>query len=1111
MQNRRQGKGRTGFRTAGRLIVMSSVIFVWWSATLTAQINISETDLHDGEIVYGLKAPGAPIPYVNLDAITFSAWGSDAPSYTDVSFYAYGLYADVDLANSGIIDVNAVGGLSITAGVAIADANTYAVGLYAPLDDVSNTGAVTVSVTGGTAAAGSGTVQAQAYGVAHGLRSFYDIDNGAAVTVNVEGGNATVNGNVGDYGGNKAYAEATAWGLRGSGSAANRATVTNSGNVNVTATGGTADANNPVAYTSAKATTYGFFGTNSTVDNCGAITVAAQGGTLLNQGTQLNGAENSAEAKGLWLGTSSLTNRGTLMVTANGGTGGQNTNGIGQGILADEATIDNSGAINVTSNGGTARFLDERIYADALSAGSATGIMGQELHVGNTGAITSMATGGTADGGNVGWAKGVATAHGIFVYSIDIDPTDDIEPDHSNYVDNSGTITATALGGTADANDNDALANGSASGIGVCYGDLVNEGAVHATAFGGDATINGTGTAQAHGEVHGLHVLSGSLDNNGLIDANAVGGTAMALDGIADANASATARADGVYASGYLQNSGVVNVNAVGGTASAPAGNADADADACGLGSETGDVINTGAVTVSATGGAATGDTPNASAHAYGIDANANVNNAGDLTVTAMAQEGFSASACGIHMDGTGTLTNTGIIRASADQAYELCIASGTTTLVDTYNVTLDGEPSDASIYVGDGATLALNGSTLTVASVSGETLWGTEYRLFETEGTGVVGGNFGNVRALNPNIAAHYYDQNNVDSADDTVALGYSPAASPTLDSAGVEKEAVSQAIDVVNGHVTSTLLQSILFPATSPPLANAGPTAESVALARRASSTESNVYVEPYYSRVDRDANPMGFDGRLWGFVAGYERQIDNSLIGLHLGYGRSDIDYTGAGYNANSEDQDIVTGGFNGLTRWNEWTLRYGLTGFYGSHDYKGLTGLSLTETEEGETDSYGTVATLMAGHIIQRGAHVFLPEAGLNWLWAHRQRYTTETSDPSWNTTYSAMNDHDLQAEAALHWLSGFMYGDIHVAPSASIGVRHLLTDAESTVSQTVPGAAPVSVTSERDRTAMTLSGSVMLTKARHAVSLAYDGEYSPDTKRHSLWLRYGWEF
>ncbi len=41
--------------------------------------------------------------------------------------------------------------------------------------------------------------------------------------------------------------------------------------------------------------------------------------------------------------------------------------------------------------------------------------------------------------------------------------------------------------------------------------------------------------------------------------------------------------------------------------------------------------------------------------------------------------------------------------------------------------------------------------------------------------------------------------------------------------------------------------------------------------------------------------------------------------------------------------------------------------------------------------------------------------------------------------------------------------------------------------------------------------MTLSGSVTLTRTPHALSLAYDGEFSPDAQRHNIWLRFSWLF
>ncbi len=536
-----------------------------------------------------------------------------------------------------------------------------------------------------------------------------------------------------------------------------------------------------------------------------------------------------------------------------------------------------------------------------------------------------------------------------------------------------------------------------------------------------------------------------------------------------------------------IVNTGDITVVATGGTATG----ATADASAWGGAIlAAGDIDNSGTINVTATAGTATGsDSSDASAWASGIrsapddDTIVNITNSGRLTVTATAEEGASSYATGIYLAGNHALTNTGIIRTSADTTYEVYIDDdATATLVETYNVTLDGEPNEASFYVADGATLGLNDASLTVAYASRETLWDTPYRLFEVDPNGTVAGAFGDVEALNPNTTATYYDQNSVDSADDTVSLAYTPEASSIIGSAVVQNQLVSQANYVVNNHLTSTLLQGILSPVTSPGLADAGPITSSLALAESGSDETPRVYVEPYYTRMEHDANPSGFDARLWGFAAGYERQMDNTLVALHMGYGKADIDYTGTGYSGNSEDQDILTGGVTGLTRWNEWTLRYGLTGFYGSHDYRGLTGLALDERETASMHSYGAVATLMGGYVIRHGSHIILPEAGLNWLWAHRRGYTTDATDPAWDTTYSAMDDHDLQAELSLRWLSGFMHKDIHVTPSASIGLRHLLTDGESTLVQSIPGTAPVSVRSERDRTAMTLSGSITLTKA-----------------------------
>ena len=130
---------------------------------------------------------------MNLEPINLWAWGAGDPNYPDGSFYAYGLYAGIDLINSGAVDVNTIGGtLNVPAGAytSISEAG----GLYGA-GDVDNTGAIAVPAAAGTADANDGSAYAfvaDAYGIyAHG-----DANNTGTIVVNVTAGVAdTDNGN----------------------------------------------------------------------------------------------------------------------------------------------------------------------------------------------------------------------------------------------------------------------------------------------------------------------------------------------------------------------------------------------------------------------------------------------------------------------------------------------------------------------------------------------------------------------------------------------------------------------------------------------------------------------------------------------------------------------------------------------------------------------------------------------------------------------------------------------------------------------------------------------------------------------------------------------------
>jgi outer membrane autotransporter protein len=145
---------------------------------------------------------------------------------------------------------------------------------------------------------------------------------------------------------------------------------------------------------------------------------------------------------------------------------------------------------------------------------------------------------------------------------------------------------------------------------------------------------------------------------------------------------------------------------------------------------------------------------------------------------------------------------------------------------------------------------------------------------------------------------------------------------------------------------------------------------------------------FLTPYYADIDKDTSPAGYESDAIGFVTGYERRNDNHLYGFHLGIGHNELDFTGNGFSGNKEDQDVLTAGVHAMGSLYNWTWRGQVTGFYGWHDYEGLTGVGLQMHESADYESSGTSSNLMGGYLFKLGSHRLLPEAGLNHLWLRR---------------------------------------------------------------------------------------------------------------------------
>jgi hypothetical protein len=367
-----------------------------------------------------------------------------------------------------------------------------------------------------------------------------------------------------------------------------------------------------------------------------------------------------------------------------------------------------SNSQTVTLLGVGANESDPNTYSD--TSFYASGIYSFSTSLTNLAAIDVNGVGGSALGVDAG-AFAFVEAYGIFA-----------ETEGPADVNNSATITVTALGGGAESSAGSIDAHALAYGI-FADGDAINSGAISVTATGGTADTGGSyDQVAAYAIAYGLQA-DGYVLNSGDITVAATGGTATSAVGLPDNfGTQAYAEAYGIRASMGVQNEGDITVLAMGGTADS-GDSADADARAYGIDNAFGEVNNAGAITVRAMAGDEISEVTQTNAAAYGIRTESDVVNSGDITVIAETDpEGEPSEAYGIYMaaEGNANLTNTGTIRAFGDYAYELVVDSGQVTLVDTYNVTLDGDPEIPSIAIDNGGTLVLNDATLTVTAVIG-------------------------------------------------------------------------------------------------------------------------------------------------------------------------------------------------------------------------------------------------------------------------------------------------------------------------------------------------------------------------------------------------------
>jgi hypothetical protein len=865
---------------------------------------------------------------------------------------------------------------------------------------------------------------------------------------------------------------------------------------------------------------YGLYGASNTITNSGTVIamahpnnsdsaaygISASGGSVTNSGAiiALAVAQTSeATAKGISILSGTVTNTGTIYVI----TRANSANSFG--IYSTGAAIDNSGNIIAVALGPMATA-----YGISASGGSVT----------NSGIITVSAY-DESETLNLDTALDSAPTGSVTAYGIHA----------SSPVINTGDITVSARGLNPYAygictsvgqvvNSGNITVNATvvASAAGVDSASVSNETTAHAYGISAGGTVYNSGNINitADGEItyaYGIYNASASTSNNGDISVvshsdgfrNAAYGIYSSTGSInnsgnisAATNGGYFASANGVYnATGTSSNEGNISVSASGTIASA-----------YGIRSETGAVTNSGRITatasISSDSDTALSNTSiiiGAQSRAYGIYSSGTVDNSGVITVSA---SGNASAAYGIYMT-EGTLTNTGVIHAAADNAYEVYV-NGAVSLVDRYNMTLDGDPAKGSIYVLDGATLNLNSALFSVSTAS-DTRFNTEYRIFAGEGT--VNGSFGGlIQPTNPAVSLLYHDQGTSGSSDDTVSLSYHPRSSTALKFVDITRRLLDVSLEPVRGQQLDTFLWDQLFGSGPVQFASSTLVAGDAPSNMVKRSADGNAYLIPYYSKLRDSSSALGYSSDVFGIAAGYDRRFGNLQLGVHTGYARAETNFRGTDFpSGTNESQHVFSLGLQGMGRWGDWTLRGDATGFYGWHEYNGVTGLYFEGRENAAFKGYGTTEQLMLGRLIRLGGHVLLPEIGLNHSWIRQDGFNTGGSFGAWRTNYSSVDDNRLDGVLTVRWLTRLLAKGYSVIPSVAVGGKYRLTGDDVSIQQTVPGSSPVTVTANDERAAATASVGLAVKRGDVSAELAYTGEYSKDTILHGAWFKLIYSF
>jgi len=832
-------------------------------------------------------------------------------------------------------------------------------------------------------------------------------------------------------------------------------------------------------------------------------------GHIINSGTIIStGSSSGADALHLnGTITGGITNSGTISGIANSilllGAiiGGEITN---SGTISAPIRLLANASLSSLKNSG---YIAQRIILNT-NAHIANGLTNSGTIDNTVNIVSSVIAGGITNSGTVSSTNaGISlNSHGVI----------------TNGLTNSGTIT----GGTRGI----VLYNTSS-----ILGGIVNSGTIASTAndgldiglssiVAGGITNSGLIIGADRGVIFQFSTISGGLTNSGTIRGTNTGLSLVGatLDGLT--NSGTVTGITGITLGGVSStiSNGITNSGTIigtGGTASSFAASSSASLTLNG-GRIIGDVIDT----TPADGSSATTVT-------------------GDFTT----EGNFNVSS--LTVDANRTLS---IATGDVFEAYSSATING------TLRFNIEDTASFGSLVVSNG-TANLTNATLAVGLIGNNIAAGDEMRVINAS-TALTGGPGATPTAISDN--SFLWNFVAFDGTQATATTDNTDLFVRALVSNELEETASSP-----NNQAAATILTSLVSPAIDPTLGqvlqniNNAPTAqavndvlESIQPALDAAVTESvtsiagqsltivqsrldslrstgissgngnngfSVWGQGFGQHVRQDERDgiAGYDADIYGFAVGadHEQLLDNTVIGIMMSYGNSDISSDNINHTATTidsyqfgvyADYDITRTVFVG------GALSYGYNDIHSTrHDVGAVAGLNA----DAEYKAQQISAHLEAGKDIEfsnKALPVITPRVLMNYAHLTTDEYTeTGAGGANLNVRASSSNMLELGMAAEARW-SWVQKNGALLEPSLHAGYRYdIIGDAAQNTSQFTGGGAAFETQGADParhifNTGLGLSYS---TPARWTVSAGYDFEVKEDYTSHALVARALYKF